>query len=104
MPSLGPLEIIVIMVVALLVFGPNKLPEVARQVGRGLRELRHFQESITAEFHEVMSSSDESVAGVPPSLPPVVAPPPARSGDTPSPTRPGSAGSHAPSRFRAPNQ
>ena len=33
MPSLGPAEIIVILVVALLVFGPNKMPEIARQVG-----------------------------------------------------------------------
>ena len=34
MPSLGPAEILVILVIALLVFGPNKMPEIARQVGR----------------------------------------------------------------------
>ena len=32
MPSLGPAEILVILVVALLVFGPNKMPEIGRQV------------------------------------------------------------------------
>ena len=47
MPSLGPLEIVVIAVVALLVFGPNRLPEVGRQVGRAMRELRKFQEEMT---------------------------------------------------------
>ena len=43
MPSLGPAEILVIFVVALLVFGPDKLPEIGRQVGRGVRELRRVQ-------------------------------------------------------------
>ena len=33
MPSLGPAEILVILVIALLVFGPNKMPDMARQVG-----------------------------------------------------------------------
>ena len=37
MPSLGPAEILVILVIALLVFGPNKMPDIARQVGRGFR-------------------------------------------------------------------
>jgi sec-independent protein translocase protein TatA len=36
----GPLEMMVILVVALLVLGPQRLPEVARQVGRGMRELK----------------------------------------------------------------
>jgi sec-independent protein translocase protein TatA len=36
----GPLEIMVILVVALLVLGPQRLPEVARSVGRGMRELK----------------------------------------------------------------
>jgi sec-independent protein translocase protein TatA len=39
----GPLELIVILVVALIVLGPKKLPEAARSVGRGMRE---FKESI----------------------------------------------------------
>ena len=36
----GPLELMVILVVALIVLGPNKLPEAARSVGRGMRELK----------------------------------------------------------------
>jgi sec-independent protein translocase protein TatA len=36
----GPLELIVILVVALIVLGPAKLPEAARSVGRGFRELK----------------------------------------------------------------
>jgi len=36
----GPLELLVILVVALLVLGPQRLPEAARSVGRGMRELK----------------------------------------------------------------
>jgi sec-independent protein translocase protein TatA len=36
----GPLELLVILAIALIVLGPKKLPEAARSVGRGMRELR----------------------------------------------------------------
>jgi sec-independent protein translocase protein TatA len=36
----GPLELMVILVVALIVLGPQRLPEAARSVGRGMRELK----------------------------------------------------------------
>jgi sec-independent protein translocase protein TatA len=36
----GPLELMLILVVALIVLGPQKLPEAARSVGRGFRELK----------------------------------------------------------------
>src|SRR4051812_19562222 len=60
MPSLGPAEIIVILVVALLVFGPNKMPEIARQVGRGVREFRRVQQHLTSELRDVVSEFDNS--------------------------------------------
>ncbi len=40
----GPLEIIIILVIALLVFGPKRLPEMGRSLGRGMRE---FKDSLT---------------------------------------------------------
>jgi sec-independent protein translocase protein TatA len=40
MPSIGPLEIVVILIIALIVLGPKKLPEMGRSVGRGMREFR----------------------------------------------------------------
>ena len=42
----GPLELMVIIVIALIVLGPQKLPEAARSVGKGMRELK---ESLTAD-------------------------------------------------------
>src|SRR5437588_2957114 len=38
--QVGPLELIVVLIIALLVLGPQRLPDAARSVGRGLRELR----------------------------------------------------------------
>jgi sec-independent protein translocase protein TatA len=43
----GPLELLVILVIALLVLGPKKLPEAARSVGRGMRELRESLQGVT---------------------------------------------------------
>ena len=40
MPSVGPLEIAVILVVALVVFGPRRLPELGKSLGKGIREFR----------------------------------------------------------------
>ena len=48
MPNIGPMELVVILVIALLVLGPKKLPEVGRSVGRGMRE-----------FKEALSRPDE---------------------------------------------
>ena len=44
MPSIGPMEMIIVAVIALLVFGPNRLPELARSLGTGMRE---FKQSIS---------------------------------------------------------
>jgi sec-independent protein translocase protein TatA len=38
--NIGPLEIIVVLIIALVVFGPKRLPELGRSLGRGIREFR----------------------------------------------------------------
>ena len=50
MPSLGPAEILVILVVALLVFGPDKMPDMARQAGRAFRQFRRVQQHLRTEI------------------------------------------------------
>lgn len=68
MPNIGPAEILVILVVALLVFGPHKLPEIGRQVGQAMRELRRVQASLRDEVREVLEPVSPA-AGTPPTLP-----------------------------------
>ena len=59
MPQVGPLEILVVLVVALVVFGPSKLPELGRQVGRGYREFRKFQQGIQADIEGAFHDDDD---------------------------------------------
>jgi TatA/E family protein of Tat protein translocase len=74
--SLGPAEILVIFVIALLVFGPTRLPEVGRQVGRGIRELRKFQHTISSDLNRLIPDDVSDHAEPPPSLPPIPTDPP----------------------------
>jgi sec-independent protein translocase protein TatA len=50
----GPAEIAVILVIALIVFGPKRLPEVGRQVGAAMRELRKMQDAVKSELEGVI--------------------------------------------------
>lgn len=92
-PQLGPLEILVVIVVALLVFGPNRLPEVARQVGRGIREVKRVQAQLSDELHDVLHGDEE------PSPPSTFDPGATLAAPI---VRPGAEPGHAPSRFDAP--
>ena len=40
MPNIGPLEIAIVLIVALIVLGPKKLPDMGRSLGRGMREFK----------------------------------------------------------------
>jgi sec-independent protein translocase protein TatA len=40
-PQIGPLEIVLVLVIALVVLGPKRLPEVGRSLGRGMREFKN---------------------------------------------------------------
>ncbi|MGI9556632.1 MAG: Sec-independent protein translocase subunit TatA/TatB [Solirubrobacterales bacterium] len=40
MPNVGPLELVIVLVIALIIFGPKKLPQLGSSLGRGLREFR----------------------------------------------------------------
>jgi sec-independent protein translocase protein TatA len=49
MPNVGPLELAIVLIIALVVFGPKRLPELGRSLGRGIRE---FRGSVGGDGHE----------------------------------------------------
>ena len=49
MPNIGPLELAIVLVIALVIFGPKRLPDLGRSLGSGMRE---FKNSITGKDEE----------------------------------------------------
>jgi sec-independent protein translocase protein TatA len=50
--SIGPMELVVVLVIALLVLGPKRLPEVGRSVGKGMREFKDSLSGINQDDDE----------------------------------------------------
>jgi sec-independent protein translocase protein TatA len=55
--GIGPLELIIVLVIALVVFGPKRLPDLGRSLGSGMRE---FKDSITASSKRDDDDDDPS--------------------------------------------
>jgi len=66
MPGVGPTELIIVLVIALLIFGPKKLPGLGRSLGSGMRE---FKDSITGgnkdDDDRALESSDDDATSTP---------------------------------------
>ena len=57
--GIGPLELVLILVIALLVFGPDKLPEIGAKMGKGVRELRQLSREISQGVNTITEPIDE---------------------------------------------
>jgi sec-independent protein translocase protein TatA len=58
MPNVGPLEIAVVLVIVLVIFGPRRLPELGKSMGNGIRE---FKGSLSTEDKdEILAESSTS--------------------------------------------
>jgi sec-independent protein translocase protein TatB len=106
MPELSWQKILVVMVIALIVLGPAKLPEAARSIGKGIREFKsamgglaglsdmNGQRSADEPMHDETRMQDVSVdraSELPPAGLPPAAPPPAAA---PDPAAPRAVGTH----------
>jgi len=75
MGPLGFTEILFILLLALLLFGPRRLPELGRMLGRGLAEFRRASNDLRATIEDEVHSLEREVTREPSVTPP--APPPA---------------------------
>jgi sec-independent protein translocase protein TatA len=62
MPNIGPLEIIIVLVIVLVIFGPKRLPDLGRSLGRGMRE---FKDSVTGKDKDELPEATETSADKP---------------------------------------
>ncbi len=60
--GIGPLEILLIAAIALIVFGPERLPEMARQVGKLIGDVRRTTNELTGEFQRALDLDGPGVA------------------------------------------
>jgi sec-independent protein translocase protein TatA len=49
MPNIGPLELVIVLIIVLVIFGPKRLPGLGRSLGSGMRE---FKDSVTGKTKE----------------------------------------------------
>ena len=59
MPNIGPMELIIVLVIVLLIFGPKRLPGLGKQLGRGMRE---FKDSISGKDRDDDDDEDDRPA------------------------------------------
>lgn len=87
MGGIGGPELLIVLLVVLLVFGPRKIPEVARMLGKGLREFRRLSTEFQREMNIADALEGKGPAG-PPRRPPAPAavPPPQDPAGPVSPT------------------
>ncbi|EYB67490.1 hypothetical protein DEIPH_ctg040orf0059 [Deinococcus phoenicis] len=74
MPNIGAPELIIILLVALVVFGPRKLPELGKSLGQGLREFRRSTGAVTDELRRGLDTPAPA-DGVPAPVPTLTAAP-----------------------------
>ena len=57
--GIGPLELVLILIVALLVFGPDRLPTIGAKLGKAVREMRQLSREVTQGVNTMMEPVEE---------------------------------------------
>jgi TatA/E family protein of Tat protein translocase len=76
MPNIGPVELVIILVIALLVIGPGKLPDVGSALGKSIREFRKAASDVQESVKLDAPIAPAAQAPAPPAVPTPVAPAP----------------------------
>lgn len=69
MGNIGGPELLVVLIIALLVLGPNRLPQAAKSMGKALSEFRRVTGGLQAEVRDAMSQLENEVNAVIPEAP-----------------------------------
>lgn len=67
--DLSAVQIIIVLIIALVVFGPKRLPELGRQLGKGLREMKGQVSALTDELRDAPVDAPRQPAPPPPTPP-----------------------------------
>nr|MBC7245016.1 twin-arginine translocase subunit TatB [Chloroflexota bacterium] len=59
--NIGPMELLFILILALLIFGPRRLPQIARDIGRAIAEFRKASEELTTELRKEIESTEAAL-------------------------------------------
>jgi TatA/E family protein of Tat protein translocase len=86
MPTPGPLELVIILVIALLILGPGKLPEVGASLGKSIREFRKASSDVQESVKVDVDTSPAQAPAAPAPAPAAQAAPPAPVAQAPAPT------------------
>jgi Tat protein translocase TatB subunit len=72
--GIGPEELVLVLVIALIVLGPERLPKVARDLGRVVADLRRTSDELREEFLNADRILDKAADAAAPETPPVAIP------------------------------
>ncbi len=56
---IGPMELILILVIALIIFGPKKLPEIGKAIGNAIREFKKHSSKVTEDLEDAVNGANE---------------------------------------------
>jgi sec-independent protein translocase protein TatA len=73
MPNIGWPELLIVLVIALVIFGPKRLPDMGRQLGRGLREFKKATSEIQDHFDLSLEDKDDAAKETPADVRPAAA-------------------------------
>ncbi len=61
--GLGPAEVVLVLIIALIVFGPGRLPEIGQAMGKTIREFREATSGVTEEIAREMQETERAARG-----------------------------------------
>lgn len=61
--GIGPMELLLILIIALIIFGPGRLPEIGAALGKSIREFRQMSQDLTTELSKELQAAAEASKG-----------------------------------------